>query len=72
MEKKWRKIYLTYYNLFIAQNLWQTHQIFLIIFLREFIELNINTDTMIKNVELVELNISIVTIFLNTQILKMI
>ena len=42
------------------------------IFLKEFIELNVNSDTMIKNVKRVELNISIATVFLNTQILKMI
>ena len=37
---------------------------------KEFIELNVNTDMMIKNVKLVELNVSIATVFLNTQILK--
>ena len=37
----------------------QAHQILLIIFLKEFIELDVNTDMMIKNVELVELNVSI-------------
>ena len=35
------------------------YQILLIIFLKEFIELDMNTDMMIKNVELVELNVSI-------------
>ena len=35
------------------------HQTLSIIFLKEFIELNVNTDLMIKNVKLVELNISI-------------
>ena len=73
MEKKLQKIYLTYYNLLIAQGLWQAHyQISLIIFLKEFIELNVNTNMMIKNVKLVKLYIIIATIFLNTQILKMI
>ena len=73
MKKKLQKIYLTYYNLLIAQDLWQAHyQILSIIFLKEFIELNVNTDMMITNVRLVELNISIVTVFLNTQILKII
>ena len=39
------------YNLLIAQDIWQAHyQILPIIFLKEFIELNINTDIMIKNV----------------------
>ena len=37
---------------------------------KEFIELNVNTDMMTKNVKLVELNVSIATVFLNTQILK--
>ena len=46
------KIYLTYYNLFIAQGLWQVlHQILLIIFLKEFIKVNVNTDMMIKKSE---------------------
>ena len=62
MEKKLQKTYCTYYNLLIAQGLWQAHyQILSIIFLKEFIELNVNTD-MIKNVKLVELNISIANI----------
>ena len=73
MEKKLQKIYLTYYNLLTAQNLWQDHhQIFSIIFLKEFIKLNVNMDAMIKIVKLVELNINIATVFLNTQTLKMI
>ena len=63
MEKKLQKTYCTYYNLLIAQGLWQAHyQILSIIFLKEFIELNVNTDMMIKNVKLVELNISIANI----------
>ena len=73
MDNKLQKIYLTYYNLLIAQDLWQAHyQILSIIFLKEFIELNVNTDMMIKYVKLVEFNISIVTEFLKTQTLKMI
>ena len=66
MEKKLQKIYLTYYSLLIAH-----YQILSIIFLTEFIELNVNTDMMIKNVKLSELNISIVTVFLNIKTLKM-
>ena len=63
MEKKLQKTYCTYYNLLIAQGLWQAHyQIWSIIFLKEFIELNVNTDMMIKNVKLLELNISIANI----------
>ena len=66
MEKKLLKIYLTYSNLLIAQSSWQVHhQILPIIFLNEFIKLNVNTDTMIKKVKLAELNISIATDFLN-------
>ena len=66
--KETTKIYLTYFNLLIAQDLWQTHyQIWSIIFLKEFIELNVNTNVMIKNVMLVELSISIVTVFLKIQ-----
>ena len=43
MENKKQKIYLTYYNLLIVQDLWQAHyQILLIIFLKEFIEINLN------------------------------
>ena len=73
MEKKLPKIYLVYYNLLIAQDLWQAHyRILSLIFLKEFIELNVNTDMMIKNVKLVELNISTATVFVNMETLKMI
>ena len=41
-------------------------------FLKEFVELNVNTDTIIKNVKYAELNINIATISLNIQTLKMI
>ena len=52
------KKYLTCYNLLIAQGLWQAYyQIVPIIFLKEFVKLNLNTDKMIKNVKLTELNI---------------
>ena len=52
MEKKLRKIYLTYYNLLIAQYLWQAHyQILPIIFLKEFIELNVNSDMTTTNLK---------------------
>ena len=46
------------------------YQIVSIIFLKEFIELNVNMDAMIRNVKHVELNISITTVLLNIQILK--
>ena len=48
------KIYPTDYNLLILQNLWQDlYQILSTIFLKEFIKLNVNMDTTIKNVKLV-------------------
>ena len=73
MEKKLQRMYLKYYNLLIARDLWQAHyQILSIIFLKEFIELNVNSDTIIKVVKNVELNLSIAIVFLNAQILKMI
>ena len=63
LEKKLQKICLTYYSLLIVQDLWEAHyQILSIIFLKDFIKLNVNTDMMIKNVRLVELNISIATV----------
>ena len=52
MEKNCKKIYLTYYNLLIAQDLWQAHyQILSIISLKEFIELNVYSDITIKNLK---------------------
>ena len=73
MEKKLQKIYLTYYSLLIVQDLWQAcYQILSIIFLKEFINLNVNMDKMIKNVKLAQLNISVATVLLNTQTLMMI
>ena len=72
MENKLQKLCLTYYSLLIEQGFWQVnYQIFSIVFLNEFSELNVNMDMMIKSVKLVELNISIATVFLKTQILKM-
>ena len=73
MKKKLRKNYPRDCNLLIEEDLWQAHyQILSKIFLKEFIKLNVNTDTITKNVKIAELNISIATLFLNTQILKMI
>ena len=73
MKKKLQKIYLTYYSLLIAQDLWQAHyQIFSIIFLKEFIEFDVNSGMMIKDLKLAVLNIIFATVFLTTQILKMI
>ena len=58
MEKKLQKIYFAYYNL--LTDLWLAHyQILPIIFLKEFIILNANMNTMIKNVKFAELNISV-------------
>ena len=52
-------MYLTDYSLLIAQDLWQAHyQILPIIFLKKFIKLNVNVDTVIKNVRLAELVIN--------------
>ena len=43
MEKKLQKIYLTFYSLLIVQDLWEGHyQTLLIIYLNDFIELNVN------------------------------
>ena len=65
MEKKSQKLYLTYYNLLVAQDLWQAYyQILSITFLRKFIELNVNMGMMRKNMRNVELNTSITTAFL--------
>ena len=58
MEKKLLKMYVTYYSLLIAQDLWQVlYQILSIIVLKKFIELNVNTNMMIKNLKLVELRL---------------
>ena len=73
MEKKLQKVYLTYYSLLIVQDLWQAHyQILSIMFLNEFMKLNISSNMMKKHVNPVELNISIATVFLNIQTLKVI
>ena len=66
MEKKLQKIYVKYYNLLMAQDLQQAHyQILSIIFLKEFIKLNVNMDMIIKNVKNAELNIKSVSAFLD-------
>ena len=65
MEKKLQKIYLTDYNLVVVRDSLQAHyEILSIIFLKEFIKLNVNTDTMIKNVKLAELKINVKTVSL--------
>ena len=71
--KKFQKIYPTDYNLMMAQHLWQAHyQIMLIILLKKFIELNVNMDTIIKNVKLAELNTKTASAFLDTKTLMII
>ena len=71
--KSYKNYNLTYQNVLIVQDLWKAYyQILSIIFLKEFLELSVNTVMIIKNVKLVELKISIATVFLNTKILKMI
>ena len=60
MDKKLQNICLSYHNLLIVQDLWQTHyQILSIIFLKKFIELNVNSNTMIKNLKLSELHMTV-------------
>ena len=64
MEKKLQQLYPNNYILFIVKDLWEAYyQILLLILLKEFIKLNLNTDTMIKNVKLEELDIKIATAF---------
>ena len=73
METKLQKIYLSYCNLLIAQDLWEAHcQMLSIIFLKEFTKLNVSVSTMTKNVQLVELHMKYATVFLNIQTSKMI
>ena len=67
------KTYPKYYNLLKSQYFWQAHyQILSIIFLKVFIEPNVNTDTVTGNVKHAELNIKIASAFLNKQTLRMI
>ena len=57
-------MYLTYYNLLIAQGLYKAnYQIFSIIFLKKFTKWNVNLDTMMKNVKLVDLDMKWETVF---------
>ena len=52
----------------MVQDLWETHyQILLIIFLKEFIELNVYMNMVTRNAEL---NAKITSAFMNTQVLK--
>ena len=55
------------------QDSWQAHyRILLIVSLKEFIKLNVNTDMIIENVENAKSNKKIVSAILNIQMLKMI
>ena len=70
MEKKLKKLsrlQFPDYNLLITQDLWQVHyQILLIILLKEFIKVKVNTDMMINNMKLAELSAKILSAVLNT------
>ena len=52
------ELFLTDYNLFIMQYLWQAHYYlaFLISLLKELMKLNVNTNMAIKYVKLVEIS----------------
>ena len=70
---KSQKLYLTDYNLLIVQDLWQApYQVLLIILLKEFMKINVNSDIMITNLKLMKLNAKIATAFSNVQTLKLI
>ena len=64
-----QKPYLSDYSLLTAWDFF-TSQILLIILLMEFINLNVNTDTVIKNVKHGELNTMTAIFVLNTQTLR--
>ena len=72
MEKKLQK-YILYIFIDSARFMTNSLSKLSIIFLEEFIELNVYSDMVMKNMKHVELNISIATVsFFNTQILEMI
>ena len=66
MDKKLQKLYTTSYNLLMGQELWQAHYQIL---LKEFTELNVNANMMVKNVKLVQKNSKMAKALLNTQAL---
>ena len=71
MEKKLQNKYYTFYNLLMAQDLWQAHyQNLSIILQMELINLNVNMNE--KNVKPGNKYIKISSVFLNTQTLKLI
>ena len=63
--------YMLQFN-YSARLLQVLYQILLIIFLREFIKLDVNTAMLIKNMKHMELNISLLTVFWSISTLKMI
>ena len=66
MEKKLQNKYYTFYDLLMAQDLWQAHyQNLSIIWQTELINLNVNTNK--KNVKRGNKYIKISSVFLNTQ-----
>ena len=66
MEKKLQNKYYTFYDLLMAQDLWQAHyQNLSIIWQTELINLNVNTNK--KNVKRGNKYIKILSVFLNTQ-----
>ena len=66
MGKKLQNKYYTFYNLLMAQDLWQAHyQNLSIIWQTELINLNVNTNK--KNVKRGNKYIKISSVFLNTQ-----
>ena len=67
MDKKLQKLYTTSYNLLMGQELWQAHYQIL---LKEFTELNVNANMMVKNVKLVQKNSKMAKALLNTQALQ--
>ena len=71
-ERKSQKLYSRDCKLLVPQDSWQTHQILLIILVKQFINLNVDMDTMIKMLDLTESNAKIASAFLITETLKMI
>ena len=67
MDKKLQKLYTTSYNLLMGQELWQAHYQIL---LKEFTELNVNANMMVKNVKLVQKNSKMAKALLNTKSLQ--
>ena len=66
MEKK-LKNHILQLNLLTMQDLWQVHNlILLIILLKEFVKLSANMDMTIKIVKCVKLNTNIASAILNT------